>query len=158
MFEPDEITARVRRLRVVWAAMLMSVALFTAVVWYLIARGGVRGAPDLDPVLLGTLAVIVALGLLIAPMVRRRLEAIPRVALNDEIVRRWEHGWLVSQAIKEGVGLAGLVIALLAGSPSWALGFAVASLGSMVMTPPWEHELRLRLHRADPSGGAQPPY
>jgi hypothetical protein len=153
MFEPDEITQRIRRLRLLWGALLFSVAAFFVVVWLVLGKGGLEISKRLDPTLLGTLAVIVALGLLVAPLVRRRIEKAPRTAISDEIARRWETGWLVGQTIKEGVGLAGLVIALLAGATSWALGFAVASLGSMIMTPPWEHELRIRLHRADESRG-----
>ena len=146
MIQPDEIGARVKRLRVIWLALLFGVATFYLVVWFILKRGGLEGAsrpPGLLPA-----AAIVALALLFAPLIRRRLEAFRRGASADEIARRWELGWIVGQTIKEGVGIAGLVIALLAGSTAWALGFAIASIGSMFMTPPWEHEVRLRIHRA----------
>jgi hypothetical protein len=153
MFEmehEDQIRSLVKRLRILWGAMLLSVATFTGVVWVILRRGGI-GRP-LDPNLLALLGVVVALALLLAPFVRRRLETASRGAGPDQIAQRWQIGWIVGQAIKEGVGLAGVVIGLLAGSTAWTLGFAVASLGSMIMTPPWEHELRLRIHRA--TGGA----
>jgi hypothetical protein len=142
----DQIRAVVKRLRIVWGAMLMSLAVFATVVWILLRRGGI-GRP-LEPTMMATLGVIVALAMLLAPIVRRQLEKAPRGAGPNQIAQRWQVGWLVGQALKEGVGIVGLVVGLLAGSSAWALGFAVASLGSMIMTPPWEHELRIRIHRA----------
>ena len=152
MLPQDEITARVRRLRVIWLALMFSVATFYLVVWFLLKRSGAtefRAIPGLVPA-----AGIVAAILLLAPIIRRRLEAAPRTAGPEEIASRWATGWLVGQAIKEAVGILGLVIALLAGSTSWALGFAIASVASMIMTPPWEHEVRLRIHRAEQQRGA----
>jgi hypothetical protein len=144
--QEDQIRAVVKRLRILWAGMLMGVVTFAIVVWILIRRGGI-GRP-MDSGMMATLAVIVALVLLVAPLVRRRLETTRRGASPAEIAQRWQVAWIVGQGIKEGVGIAGLVIGLLAGSTAWALGFAAASLGSMIMTPPWEHELRLRIHRS----------
>lgn len=152
MLQPDAITARVKRLRVIWIALLFSVAAFYLVVWFILkSRGPSSGSlpPGLVPA-----AALVALALLAAPLVRRRLDRPSRTAGPDEIVRRWGLGWLVGQTIKEAVGLIGLVIALLAGSTAWALGFTIASIGSMIMTPPWEHEVRLRIHRAEEERGA----
>jgi hypothetical protein len=142
----DEITALVKRLRLLWGAMLLSVVVFAAVVWILLRRGGI-GRPQ-DPTLLGTLGIVVAGALLLAPFLRRRIETPRRGASPGQIAQRWQIGWIVGQSLKEAVGLVGLVIGLLAGSTTWAIGFAVASLGSMIMTPPWEHEIRLRIHRA----------
>ena len=145
MTQEDQIRAIVKRLRLLWGAMLLSVAVFATVVWILLRRGGI-GRP-LNPTMLATLGMIVALALLLAPIVRRQIDRAPRGAGADEIARRWQTAWVIGQALKEAVGIAGLVIGLLAGSSAWALGFAIASLGSMVMTPPWEHELRVRIHR-----------
>jgi hypothetical protein len=146
MIPQDQITFLVKRLRILWGAMLLSVAMFACVVWVLVRRGGI-GRP-FEQNQLTVLAVIVALLLLLAPVVRRRVETTRRGASPDEIARQWQVGWIVGQAMKEGVGLFGLVIGLLAGSTAWVIGFAIASLSSMVMTPPWEHEIRLRINRA----------
>lgn len=154
MFEPDAITALVRRLRIVWFAQMASVAAFYLVVWFLLRKGGIGATGRLDPTLLGFFGGGVAATLLLAPIVRRRLERAPRGAGPDDIARRWQVGWLVGQAVKEFVGLAGLVVALLAGASTWAFGFALVSVVSMVMTPPWDHEVRLRIHRAEEARGA----
>lgn len=154
MFEPDAITALVRRLRVIWFAQMLSVATLYLVVWFLLRKGGIGATGRLDPNLLGFLGGGVAATLLLAPIVRRRVEKAPHTAGPEDIVRRWQIGWLVGQAVKEFVGLAGLVIALLAGASAWAFGFALVSVVSMVMTPPWDHEVRLRVHRAEEARGA----
>ena len=99
MIQPDEIGTRVKRLRVIWLALLFGVATFYLVVWFILKRGGLEGAsrpPGLLPA-----AAIVAIALLFAPLVRRRLEAFRRGASADEIARRWELGWIVGQTIKE---------------------------------------------------------
>jgi hypothetical protein len=154
MFDPrgDEITARVRRLRTIWLALMFGVALWFLVVWVVVKRRLFQG-PDVNPVMLGTLSIGVAMLLLLAPVLRRRLERHPRTAGPDVIAQRWQLGWIVGQALKEAVGLFGLVLALLAGALTWALAFALISIVSMAMTPPWDHELRLRIHRAEEARG-----
>lgn len=148
MIEPDAISAVVRRLRVIWLALLMSVATLNAVVWFLLRSRAVSVASPLPPSTLTMLGVIVALTLVLAPYVRKRVEAAPSNATAEQIVSRWQTGWIVGQAMKEGVGIAGLAIAMLAGTTTWAWAFAIASLGSMILTPPWEHEVRRRVQHA----------
>ena len=147
MYEPDEITAITRRLRVIWLALLLIVVIFAGAVRYMLHSGGLSGAPTFSRAGLTYIAVMVALALLSAPLLRRKVEAVPPGATAVQVVQRWQAGWIVGQAVKEAVGMVGLVIGLLARSPAWALGFAIASVGSMLLTPPWEHELRLRLRR-----------
>ena len=100
MLQPDAITALVRRLRVLWGALLLSVATFYLVVWVLLRKGGLAVSQELNPTMLSVLAVIVALVLLLAPMLRRYLEGAPKTAGPDEIARRWQTGWIVGQALK----------------------------------------------------------
>lgn len=154
MFEPDAITARVRPLRIIWFALMMGVALFFLVVWFLLKQRLLQPPQGLSPSLLGALAIGVALLLPLAPVVRRRTERYPRTAGPDEIARKWQAGWIVGQALKEAVGILGLVLSLLAGATTWAFAFALVSIVSMAMTPPWDHELRLRIHRAEEARGA----
>src|SRR3954464_15134078 len=155
MFDPrgDEITARVRKLRTIWLALMFGVALWFLIVWFLIKRHLFEPPAGLNLNLLGTLAIGVALLLLLAPVMRRRLERFPRTAGPDVIAQRWQLGWLVGQALKEAVGFIGLAISLLAGATTWAFAFAMISIVSMAMTPPWDHEVRLRIHRAEEERG-----
>ena len=149
----EEVRDRVRPLRIIWLMLLVSVAVFAGVVWLLLRRDVV---PTLPIGFLIYAGVVVALGLPVAPFVRRRVEASPPGADRGEVARRWQTGWLVGQVMKEGVGIVGLVLALLAGSELWALAFAVASVVSMLLTPPWERDLLARLRRAPPEPQQDP--
>ena len=148
----EDIVRRVRPLRTIWLAAIAGMVLFTVVVMYLIRSGTVRpvGLPYGVAVYTG---IALAAGLFIAPFVRRRIEKTPSFATRSEVARRWQTGWLVGQAIKEAVGLAGLVLALLIGASTWAFAFGVASSLSMLMTPPWEMQLRDRMRGVQPDTG-----
>jgi hypothetical protein len=147
MHNPTEsIAARVRPLKIIWFALMFGIASFYLVVWFAIKREVVTPT-QLSPSFLAALGVIFLVPLLLAPYVRRRLETAPRGASEEEIARRWQTGWIVGQALKEATGLGGLALALVAGSAAWALGFTVASVLSMIMTPPWESDLLRRIQR-----------
>ena len=153
MFQPDAISARIRPLRLIWLSLMLGVAVFFLVVWFLLKKH-LYQPPPLNPNLLAALAIGVVLLLPLSPIMRRRAERAPRTAGPDEIARRWQTGWIVGQALKEAVGLGGLVLSLLGGATTWAFAFALVSIVSMAMTPPWDHELRLRIHRAEEERGA----
>ncbi len=139
-----------RPLKVIWLVMIAGLVACTVVVTYVLrkglfgAAGSVRWGAAIYP------GMVLAGGLFVAPFVQRLLEKAPSFATRSEVIRRWQTGWLVGQAIRESVGLGGLVLALLVGSPQWAFGFGVASALSMIMTPPWESQLIARLQRAQP--------
>lgn len=154
MFEPDEVSGRIQQLRVVWVALLMSVAAFAGVVGFILRRGGLDVGQSIPREVLTYGAVVIVLIIPLARIAQRKVEAVPPRATADEVARRWQAGWIVGQALREAVGIVGLTLALLAGSIPWVWGFAAASLGSMLLAPPWEHELRVRLRRAtaDPNG------
>ena len=42
MFEPDELSGRIRQLRIVWFALLMSIAAFAGVAGFLLRSGGLE--------------------------------------------------------------------------------------------------------------------
>jgi hypothetical protein len=144
MQNPQDLSARVKPLKMIWFALMMGVATFYLVVWFLIKQEVVPARP-MPPSFLLALGVIFLVPMLLSPFLRRRLETTPRGASEEEIARRWQAGWIAGQALKEATGIGGLVLALLAGSTAWALGFTVASVLSMMMTPPWETDLRRRI-------------
>ena len=147
MFEPDELSGRIRRLRVVWFALMMIVAAFATVVGFLLRSDWVGFGQTLSRGTLTYGAIVTALILPLAQIARRKIQAVPPQATPEEVTRRWQAGWLVGQALREVVGILGLTLALLAGSIPWVWAFAAASLGSMMLSPPWEHELRIRLRQ-----------
>ena len=59
---------------------------------------------------------------------------------TPQLVTNW-----VSGVIEIGLGVA---LALFAGVSSWAMAFGMASAASMLMTPPWEAQLRKKLQGA----------
>ena len=148
MFEPDELSERIRQLRIVWFALMMSVAAFAGVVWFLLRSDGLELGHTLSRGALTYGAIVTVMILPLAQIVRRKVQAVPPRATAEEVTRRWRAGWIVGQALREVVGILGLTLALLAGSITWVWAFAAASLVSMLLSPPWEHELRTRLHRA----------
>jgi len=148
MFEPDELSKRIRQLRIVWFALMMSVAVLASGVGFLIRSDGLELGQTVSR---GTLiygAIVTVLILPLAQIIRRKVQAVPPRATPEEVVRRWQTGWIVGQALREVVGILGLTLALLAGSITWVWAFAAASLVSMLLSPPWEHDLRIRLRRA----------
>jgi len=156
MFEPDELNERIRQLRIVWFALMMSVAVFASGVGFLIRSDGLELGQTVSR---GTLiygAIVTVLILPLAQIIRRKVQAVPPRATPEEVVRRWQTGWIVGQALREVVGILGLTIALLAGSITWVWAFAAASLVSMFLSPPWEHEIRTRLRRATADPNAPP--
>ena len=154
MFEPDEVSGQIRQLRIVWFALMMSIAAFAGVAGFLLRSGGLEIGQTLPRAALTYGAIVTVLILPLAQIVRRKVQAAPPRAAAEEVARRWQAGWIVGQALREVVGILGLTLALLAGSITWVWAFALASLGSMLLSPPWEHELRARLRRAtvDPNG------
>jgi hypothetical protein len=149
MFEPDEMSGRIRQLRIVWFALLMSIAAFAGVAGFLLRSGGLAVGQTLSRGALTYGAVVTVLILPLAQIVRRKIQAVPPSAGGEEVARRWQAGWIVGQALRGVVGVLGLTIALLSGSITWVWAFAAASLVSMLLSPPWEHELRIRVRRAD---------
>jgi len=149
MHELEEISRRVRPLRTIWLAMIAGVAVFTVVVLFLIGSQAVTPIPVLRAGAGSTLAIVLVIGLIGANYVRKIVEKTPPSATRSQVAEKWRAGWLVGQAIKEAIGMLGLVLALLVGASSWAMAFGVASAASMIMTPPWEAELRQRLQYAE---------
>jgi hypothetical protein len=156
MFEPDELSGRIRQLRIVWFALMMSIAAFAGVVWFLLRSNGLELGQTLSRDALTYGAIVTVLILPLAQIVRRKVQAVPPQATADEVTRRWQAGWIVGQALREVVGILGLTLALLAGSITWVWAFAAASLGSMLFSPPWEHELRSRLRRSAADSNVPP--
>ena len=139
---------RIRAAQIVVAALAMGVLTFTGVVVGLVATGGtapVAGAGMASLPLYG--APVAAILLALAPVVRRRILDSGPARDRAQAVGRWSTATIVSMALREGAGILGLVLSLLAGSATWAVVFGVASVGAMVLSWPRGDDLRERLRR-----------
>jgi hypothetical protein len=139
---------RIRAAQIVVAALAMGVLIFTGVVVGLVATGGMITGPDPDLASLPLYgAPVAALLLAVAPVVRRRILDSGPAPDRPSAVARWSTATTVSMALREGAGLLGLVLSVLAGSATWAVVFGVASVGAMVLSWPRGDDLRERLRR-----------
>ena len=134
-----ELDARYRIILTVWVSLLGSVTLATCVVWAITA--GVLG-PTWTP----TLAPGVAATLLLCPVALAagllyRKGDVPRGSDPGAYLAAYQTRVVVATALQEGVGLLGLVICLVAGQPSWALGVWAITAVSMGLSRPRREEL-----------------
>lgn len=166
---PHEEVARVVRTgRIIVLAMAMGISLFTVVAAVLVAGdlvGGRIGPPDgggsgglLDrewtPLLLGVGAALLVM-LFTAPLVRRAVweSGSPATA---QLPGRWLTALIVASGIREGVGLLGIALGLLAESVPFVVGAGAATVAAFLIAFPRGEELDAAVRR---SGGmvSRPP-
>lgn len=146
----EEVSRVIRTGRILVLAMAGGVAVFTVVATVLVA-GGTLGASGTipSPLLLGV-GFGVLIMLLTAPLVRRAiLEAGPPPPA--ELPRRWLTALIVGSAVREGAGLLGIVLGLLAGSVPFIVGMGSAAVAALLLALPRGEELEAAVRR---SGGA----
>jgi len=142
------VDGRIRKAQTLVAALAMGVLTFTGFVVGVVATGTMPPATDAGLASLPLYgAPVAAILLAIAPMVRRRILDSAPERDPSTAVARWFTATIVSMALREGAGLLGLVLSLLAGSATWAVVFGVASVGAMVLSWPRGRDLRERLRR-----------
>src|SRR5688500_17170817 len=103
MNELEEITRRVRPLRIIWLSMIAGVVTFTVVVILLIRAAVVTPIPALRAGAGATIAILLVIGLIGANSVRKLVEKTPLGATRSQVAQKWQAGWIVGQAIKEGI-------------------------------------------------------
>lgn len=139
---------RIRTAQTLVAALATGVLTFTGFVVGVVAMGTMPPAADAGMASLPMYgAPVAAILLALAPMVRRRIIDSGAVTDRSTTVARWFTATIVSMALREGAGLLGVVLSLLAGSATWAVVFGVASVGAMVLSWPRGNDLRERLRR-----------
>jgi hypothetical protein len=143
------VEARIRTLQVIVAALATGVFTYTTVAVGLISTGALgTGGVTLGTAAPGAVALGVALLFALAPVVRRRVLHAGPAADGDQILARWFSASLVAMALREGAGLLGITVSLLAGSVPWVLGFGLASVAAMGLAWPRGDEVRDRVRRA----------
>lgn len=135
------------RARVVSAALIGSVVGFAGVATFLIAAGTFsEGAPLplTGTILLGGFSVAMA-AVLAAPVIGAAAGRSARGSSVAQRTRAFFAETVVTQAVREGAGLAGTLIAMLAGNVTWVLSFALLSVAAQAWSWPREEALRKRL-------------
>jgi hypothetical protein len=134
------------RARVISGALMSGVATFACVAFFLVQTGAIGDTLPAAAHNFLYVALVAALGLVAAAPALGRVAA--RAAPNG--AQAFLMSTLVKQALREGVGLAGIVFAMLTGHVEWVLAFAATSLLAMGLGWPRADALResLRERRA----------
>jgi hypothetical protein len=136
-FTPEEASVLLRT-RVISGALMSGVATFAGVAAYLASSGTIGGTLPpaahnfLHVAFIGAVAAMAATPAL-GRVVARGAPGGPQAFLVATLVK---------QALREGVGLAGILFAMLAGHFEWILAFAAASLLAMGLGWPRAGALR----------------
>lgn len=161
-----EVARVVRTGRTIILAMTGGIALFTVVASVLVAgemaggiplpvsEGGTDGA-GWNPVLIAV-GVAIFVMLLTAPVVRRAVQesGSPSPA---ELPNRWLTALLVASAVREGAGLLGIVLGLLAGSVTFIVGAGAVTVLAFLLSFPRGEELEATVRRSGGSVSRPPP-
>lgn len=150
----DRIRQQERIVRLVAGALASGVVVI-GLVAYAAVRSGMWTPMDsaIGAIVLYAGVGVTVVGLLVTPVLDARLRASLSRLPEDEVIQRYAASIIVPQAIREGVGLMGIVAGLLAGAETWILIFAAASVASQVVSFPRVGDLENRLDRR-PGPGA----
>jgi len=151
----SELDPTARTVTILAGAFAVSVFLFMTVAAVLVAGGifaeGNQAILELLPVLGITLLALP----LAAPVVGTKIiEAAGDTGDEtggdtvDEVLQGWSQGHVVAMAMREGMGLTGITLALVAGSVPWIVGFGAVSLATILLGWPRRSELEERVRRA----------
>ncbi|HZD06018.1 MAG TPA: hypothetical protein VE173_14000 [Longimicrobiales bacterium] len=149
MSDPAWIEQRMRTVQIIVLALVLGVVMFTGVAVAMIVAGLMSSGGELfGPGFLGFVALVVAVLLVLAPLLRRRvLESGESPQDEDAVLDRWMTATVVGMAVREGAGLMGVALALVSGSIPWTLIFGLASAAAMVLGWPRAEEVRERIRR-----------
>ena len=133
-------------MQVVAGALIAGVAGIGGIGYFLVRSGAWEPMDQAvgAVILYGGIAAM-GVGLLVAPLLGGRLRSSLRQLPEDEAIQRYAASIIVPQALREGVGIMGVMAGMLAGSGVWILIFAAASVASQVMAFPRPGDLERQL-------------
>lgn len=140
------IDERFRVLHIIVGGLILGVVVFAAMATWLITSGtfvGTGSPVPLEAVGVGVMALI-----FLTPVLAGKAKEAPPDADRDTVFMQFQTGTIVGMAVREGAGLMGGVLALLAGSLPWLVGLTGALVLAMVLAWPKRDELEERLRRA----------
>jgi len=125
--DPDDAHARAKveqpnekSLTAIWIAMMASIVVYGALVWFLAPRATLTVEQELEQWILVFLAMTAGLHVLVVFLLRQMIAALARSSYVTFCVIRW--------AFMEGIGVYGLVLALLGVDLTIALVFFAVAL------------------------------
>jgi hypothetical protein len=143
----DPVGEQLRFLNVVCAGLVVSVAVYAMVAWFIgSGDGSIMGGPEL-PSGIGWVGVAVAAALLIAaPIVQRKnLEGAARRQRADEAIvaalETYRLGTLLAFVLREGAAIVGLMLTLLTGEEMWCYALSAVTIVAMIWGWPRREDL-----------------
>lgn len=132
-----------KRIRLIWGALIAGVLCYTALAWVLASFGGVGS--DLLPTSVMNGAGALAIAMMAGAQVLRRtlVRRIPRDLPPDQRVARYLTATLVGLATIESAGLLVISLAMVSGAASWILAGGGAAAVLMLTARPSEAEIGL---------------
>ncbi len=134
---------------IVSLGMMVGVAVCAAVAIFLVRSGAFTPLTGSTAQAIRYGAVgVVFLGLAIASAQGRRRRQVDRGSEELATLKAYAVSVILPQALREGVGLIGIMAGLLSGSESWIVIFAAASVTSLILGRPRMGDLEAMLRRA----------
>lgn len=161
----SEVARVVRTGRTIVLAMAAGVALFTVVASVLVAGEMAGGLPGPGSeggteggwtVMLLGVGIAILVMLLTAPVVRRTVQE-SGPPTPAQLPNRWLTALIVASAVREGAGLLGIVLGLLAGSVTFIVGAGAVTVLAFLLALPRGEELEDALRRSGGGLVSRPP-
>ena len=123
---------RFQALRIINVALMLGVAIFAAVVVFLIPNGAAEGEFPLPKSFLLGIGFVTFFG---ASYVERSLKSRTAPSL-EEALENFQMAAIVPQALRESVGLLGVMAGFLTADLTLTIGFAAASIATIALAMP----------------------
>lgn len=137
--QKSDVDQRFRVIFIIWVGLFMGVTFFAGVVWALASGRLGAWSPSMEPGVVRNL--LAAPILLMAAGIAYRRGQDDRSHGADAFVAAYQTRIVIVSAMQEGGGLLGLVLCLLAGMPTWALGVWAVTAVAMLMSRPRREDL-----------------
>lgn len=135
--------APLKRIRIIWLALVVGVATYTMLIWGLSTFGGMGG--NVLPPQVMSVGGPVAIAMMAGALVLRRT-LVSRISHDlpaEERVAQYSAASLVGLAIVESAGLFVITLGLMSGATPWILAGGGAAALLMVTARPRESEIGL---------------
>ena len=135
---------------VISMALPVGVVMFAAVGYFVVSSGSLKPVgPPLGTPLLSAAAAVGLLAIFSAERIVNTVQARTEIRSSADAIRRFGMTTIVPQAVKEGVGLFGIVLGVLTGSTTWILVFAGGAVVSMLVAMPKREDLEALARHLD---------